>query len=105
MKAPEEKRIAFTFMAEPSLHSELRWTARMEFPPGASADTMLPISVTDGDGNQVESATFEFAGKNLKVRNGHAEISYADFIKGKHSVPLWLHRSGVPPVAGGLTFA
>lgn len=105
MKAPKDKKIAFTFMSEPSLRSELRWTARMEFPPGAGPDATLPITVTDGDGVPVKSATFEFAGMQLAVKDGRAAIAYADFIKGKHSVPLWLHRSGVPPVAGGLTFA
>ena len=53
----------------------------------------------------VREGTLEFAGRNIPVRNGAATIRYADFVKGKHSVPLWLHRKGMPPVPGGLTFA
>ena len=37
--------------------------------------------------------------------NGTRVLTYADFVKGKHSVPLWLYRDGMQPVPGGLTFA
>jgi len=36
--------------------------------------------------------------------DGEAAISYADFIRGKHEVPLWLHRLNIEPIPGGLTF-
>ena len=32
-------------------------------------------------------------------------LAYADFIKGKHDRAIWLHRRGMLPIPGGLTFA
>ena len=105
MKAPRDKKIAFTFMSEPSGRQELKWTARLEFPPGAEADDDLPITVVGGDDEPIGSAVLELAGMSIAVKDGRASVKYADFIKGKHSTSLWLHREGMPPVAGGLTFA
>ena len=61
--------------------------------------------VVDGNDAPVESGTLELAGVKIPVKEGRAEILYADFVKGKHSVPLWLYRDGMQPVPGGLTFA
>lgn len=105
MKTPPDKTIAFTFISHRTEKSEQRWIAHMTFPPGADGSTMLPIEIMDGNDEPVGSGTFEFAGCSLEVRDGMASISYADFVKGKHSVPIWLHRRGMPPVPGGLTFA
>ena len=105
MKTPPDKTVAFTFISHRTEKSEQRWIAHMTFPPGADGSTMLPIEIIDGNDEPVGSGTFEFAGCSLEVRDGMASISYADFVKGKHSVPIWLHRRGMPPVPGGLTFA
>ena len=105
MRTPPDKKIAFTFMSEPSVHTALRWSARLEFPPGATADTVLPITVLDGNEEPVESARLELAGRQMQVRGGRASMTYAEFVAGKHSTPLWLYRNGMPPVPGGLTFA
>lgn len=105
MKTPSDKTIVFTFRSHPAKMIELRWTATLTFPAGAVGETVLPIAVTDGTGSPVAAGSFEFAGRQLPVADGHAEIAYADFVAGKHSVPLWLHREGMPPVPGGLTFA
>ena len=105
MKTPDDKTIAFTFMSHPEKLPELRWTAKLTFPPGSGPDTILPITVVDGNEEPVESAVFELAGKRIPVKDGKASLKYADFVKGKHSVPLWLYRKGVEPVPGGLTFA
>jgi len=105
MKTPEDKRIAFTFMSHPMKDPALRWTAVIVFPPGSTAETVLPITLTDGNGAPIAAATFEFAGQRLAVTDGQASITYADFIRGKSSVPLWLYRQGEQPVPGGLTFA
>lgn len=105
MRTPPDKTIAFTFVSHKTDRSELRWIAHMTFPPGADGSTVLPIELIDGNDEPVKSGTFEFAGRSLDVRDGRASISYADFVKGKHSVPVWLHRQGMPPIPGGLTFA
>ena len=105
MKTPPDKTIAFTFISHMTAKPEQRWIAHMTFPPGSVADTMLQIEIIDGVDAPVREGTFEFAGSSLPVRDGLASIRYADFVKGKHEVPLWLHRKGMPPVPGGLTFA
>ena len=105
MKTPDDKEIAFTFGSHPMKQAESRWTAKVTFPAGATAATTLPVELCDGNGAPVASGVFEFAGQRLAVRDGRASISYADFVKGKHEVALWLHRPGLPPVPGGLTFA
>ena len=105
MKTPDGKTIAFTFHSHPTKDMKARWIAKVTFPPGSTADTVLPISVTDEEGSPIESATFEFAGMSLKVRDGKASMTFGEFIAGKHSVPIWLHRDGMKPVPGVLTFA
>ena len=105
MKTPPDKTIAFTFISHMTAKPELRWIAHMTVPPGSDADTVLQIEIIDGEDRPVDEGVFEFAGCSLPVRDGLASIRYADFVKGKHEVPLWLHRKGMPPVPGGLTFA
>jgi hypothetical protein len=105
VKAPDDKAIAFTFGSYPEKDPAKRWRAKLSFPPGATAETVLPIEVVDGNDAPVADGVFEFAGRRLPVRDGAASISYADFIKGKHAVELWLHRPGLPSVYGGLSFA
>lgn len=104
MRTPADKTVAFTFMSHPARDARLRWKAVLAFPPGATAESRLSIAVTDGDGEPVEEGVFEFAGRRLEVRGGVASIAYADFVAGKHEVPLWLHREGLPSIPGGLTF-
>jgi hypothetical protein len=31
-------------------------------------------------------------------------MTFAEFVAGKHSVPIWLHRKGLKPVPGVPTF-
>ena len=105
MKTPPDKTIAFTFISHMTEEPEQRWIAHLTFPPGAVGETELQIEIIDGEDAPVREGVFEFAGLSLPVRDGLATIRYADFVKGKHEVPLWLHRKGMPPVPGGLTFA
>lgn len=105
MKTPDDKTIAFTFMSHPEKLPELRWTAKITFPPGSGPDTVLPIAVVDGNEEPVASATLELAGMKISVKDGLASLKYSDFVKGKHSVAIWLYRDGMQPVPGGLTFA
>ena len=106
MKTPEGKTITFTFMSQPTHEPKGCWVAKLTFPGGSDANSILPIEIPQGDGSPVREGVFEFAGKRLAVRDGHARIAYADFVKGKHETALWLHRTDVPePIPGGLTFA
>ncbi len=106
MKTPEGKTIAFTFMSQPTVDPAGCWVAKLTFPGGSDANSILPIEINQGDGKPVPEAVFEFAGKRLAVCDGHARIAYADFVKGKHETALWLHRKDVSePIPGGLTFA
>ena len=52
----------------------------------------------------VASGVFEFAGQKLKVKDGEASMTFAQFVAGKHSVPIWLHREGMKPIPGVPTF-
>ena len=105
MKTPPDKTISFTIISHRMPRPELWWMAYITFPAGSDESTVLQIEVK-GDGDvPVKSGTLEFAGQMLKVRNGMASLRYADFVKGVHSVPIWLHRDGMEPVPGGLTFA
>ena len=104
MKTPPDKRIAFKFHSHPTKDLSMRWQATVAFPPGATADTPLEITVLDDDGNRIKSAVFVFAGKELPVVDGSASMTFAEFIAGKHSVPIWLHRKGLRPVPGVPTF-
>lgn len=105
MKTPEGKTIVFTFKSHPAPNLSVRWQAKLTFPPGAGPETELPIEVVDGEEVPVPEGVFEFAGRELPVKNGKASIVYADFIGGKHKTALWLHRPGMDPLPGGLTFA
>ena len=58
----------------------------------------------DGDGRNVDVAVLEFAGKRIDVRDGKAQISYADFIAGKHEKSIWVYRHGILPIPGFLAF-
>lgn len=105
MRTPADKTIVFTFGSHPMKDSSQRWLARLTFPAGADETTDLPITIVDGEENPVADGLFEFAGRGLPVKDGRTSIAYADFISGKHETALWLHRRGMPPVPGGLTFA
>lgn len=105
MKTPADKTIAFMFISQRGDDPALRWFARLTFQPGADGGTMLPIEVIGCGDEPVPEGVFEFAGRRLPVRGGAASILYADFVKGKHKKPIWLHREGMPSVPGGLTFA
>ena len=104
MKTPAEKTITFTFGSHPMKEATQRWRAKLTFPAGATAETVLPISLTDGTDTPISRATFEFAGCRIPIVEGKGSIVYADFIKGKHETALWVYRGGLPPVPGGLTF-
>ena len=104
MKSPADKKIVFFFHSHPTKDIKMQWRAEVTFPPGATAKTPLGISVVDGEDEPVKDAVFEFAGTELQVKDGAASMTFAEFIAGKHSVPIWLHRKGKKPVPGVPTF-
>lgn len=104
MNTPAEKTVILTFNSHPMKDLKMRWMMKLTFPAGATAETVLPMDFVDGENVPVESGTFEFAGRMIPVRDGTAGIVYADFIAGKHESAIWMHREGLPPVPGVLTF-
>lgn len=104
MKSPTDKTIAFTFMALPLVPAADRWTAKLTFPPGSGPETELSLAVTDAAGGPLASGSFELAGRRIKVIDGQASVTFADFIRGVHETTLCLHRRGRVPAPGALTF-
>ncbi len=104
MKTPPGKQITMTFHSHPTKHLYMRWKMQLHFPAGAGEDAVLPLTVVDGEGAPVDVAVLEFAGKRIRVRDGKAALSYADFIAGKHAKSIWLYRHGMLPIPGSLTF-
>ncbi len=104
MNTPPDKKITMTFHSHPTRHLYMRWKMQLHFPQGAGKDATIPITIADGEGKNVDVALLEFAGKRIRVRDGKAEISYADFIAGKHEKSVWLYRHGILPIPGSLTF-
>ncbi len=104
MKTPVDKTLTFSFISHKMKDVSLGWLARVTFPGGSDEGSVLPIEVVDGHGDRVGKAVLEIFGKSLPVMDGISRIKYADFVKGKHEKGVWLHRAGVEPVPGGLTF-
>lgn len=105
MKTPRDKAIAFTYISHPAKSPKLRWQATLAFPAGADETTVLEMTIADGEGQPVKAGFLELAGQNVRIKDGQGTISYADFIKGKHEPGIWLHRKGMMPIPGSLTFA
>ena len=105
MNTPADKRITFTFMSPPALDRGECWQAKLEFPPGAGAETMLPLRVWDGNDVPVEDGVVIIAGTRLRVKGGETALRYSDFVKGKHDPEVWLRREGLPDKPAYLTFA
>lgn len=105
MKTPADKPISFVYVSHPAHEMKMRWSAKLHFKGGEDDGSSLELEIHDGEGEAVKSGAFEFAGKTLKVENGKAVISCRDFVAGKHERAIWLHRAGMAPVPGGLTFA
>ena len=104
MKTPADKKITLTFYSHPMKDLKLRWKALLVFAPGSTDETPAELSIADGEGTPVKSGVFEFAGVRTKVRAGKGKLLCGDFVKGKHEPGIWLHRKGMEPVPGALTF-
>ena len=104
MKTPIDKTLVFTYYSHPVKRPEMRWKAKLEFAPGSTDGSPAFFTFVDGNGESVEAGIFEFAGQRLAVADGRAEIACGDFVRGIHEGGLWLHRKGMPPIPGALTF-
>ena len=104
MKTPADKRIMFTLYSHPMKDLKKRWKAFLVFEPGSTDDAAARLTINDGEGVPVKAGTFEFAGAKTAVQDGKGELRCGDFVKGKHESAIWLHRKGMEPVPGALTF-
>ena len=105
MKTPDDKTVIFTYYSHPEKDLRMRWVMKLTFPAGATAETPLRLDIVDGENAPVASGLMEVAGCKVAIRDGEGTFPYADFVKGKHEGAIWLHREGMPPVPGALTFA
>ena len=104
MKTPDDKQIMFTLYSHPMKDLKKRWKAFLVFAPGSTDESEAELTINDGEGNPVASGVFEFAGASIAVKDGKGALRCSDFVKGKHEGGIWLHREGVEPVPGALTF-
>lgn len=104
MQTPKDKRVVFTLYSHPMKDVRLRWKARLTFGEGLTDKDFAELEINNGEGHPIVSALFEFAGAKIEVKDGIGRLRCADFVRGKHEVPIWLHRKGLPPVPGALTF-
>ena len=70
MKTPEGKTISFTFHSQPLKDLKCRWKATVTFPAGADDETFASVTLADGEGVEIESGEFEFAGMRIAVKDG-----------------------------------
>lgn len=104
MKTPSDREIVFTLYSHPMKDLKQRWKAGLKFAPGSTDSSYAELSIADGEQTPIVKGVFEFAGAKIKVKNGLGKLKCADFVKGKHEGAIWLHRKGLPPVPGALTF-
>ena len=104
MRTPDDKTVVLTFYSHPMKDLKMRWKAQLAFAPGSTDSSFARLSVVDGEGAPVAGGVFEFAGAMTRVRNGAGRLKCADFAKGRNEPGIWLHRKGVVPVPGALTF-
>lgn len=104
MKTPVDKSIVFTLYSHPMKDAKERWKAHLTFEPGSTDETDAILDIVDGEGTQIDEATFEFAGASIMISHGIGRLKCADFVKGKREGGIWLHRKGAAPVPGALTF-
>lgn len=105
MKTPDGKNVRIVFASHQMKNTLERWWASVSFPAGTCGDGQLPVSATDWENRPLDKAVFECFGICIPIKNGKGSVSCADFIKGKHATAVWMHRDGMKPVPGSLTFA
>ena len=104
MRTPPDKRIILTLYSHPTKDLKLRWKAQVTFEPGSDDRSAAALTIADGEGVPVPEGVFEFAGCRIQIVDGRGEMNCGDFVRGRHSSPIWLYRKGVLPIPGALTF-
>ena len=104
MRTPADKTIVFTLYSHPMKDAGQRWKAHLTFAPGSDDASQAVLEIADGTGAPVAEGVFEYAGTTIPVSAGRGLLRCADFVRGKHDGGIWLHRKGMPPVPGALTF-
>ena len=104
MKTPVDKRIVLTYYSHPMKDLKMRWKALLAFAPGSTDATPAEIEIADGEGAPVKGGVFELAGQSIRIKDGKGTVPCGDFVNGKHETAIWLHRKGMVPVPGALTF-
>ena len=104
MQTPVDKKITLTLYSHPMKDLKMRWKATVTFAPGSTDASLADVAMADGEGAPVASGTFEFAGREIAIRDGRGTFACGDFVKGKHEPAIWLYRKGLLPVPGALTF-
>lgn len=105
MRTPADHEVVFAFYSHPAKDLKMRWQATLAFAPGSTDSSYAALSVVDGEGAPLAHGVFEFAGLMTRVKDGKGRIKCADFVRGLHEQAIWLHRRGMAPVPGALTFA
>lgn len=104
MRTPPDKCVTLTLYSHPMKDLGLRWKATVTFAPGSTDDTLAEVNLRDGRGEPIVTGLFELAGVRIAVTAGRGVLRCGDFVRGKHEPGIWLHRPGVAPVPGALTF-
>lgn len=104
MRTPIDKRVIFTLYSHPVKEANLRWKAHLTFEPASTDDTDAVLEIIDGVGEPIHEGTFQFAGSSIVIANGRGLLPCRSFVSGKHDGAIWLHRKGLPPIPGALTF-
>lgn len=105
MKVPEGKNIILTFVSEKVGDAKNRWAVNVTLHGGACSGDFLAVQAEDGEGQPIDVATFEFAGRTIPIRSGIGRLLYDDFVAGKHERGIWMRRPGADAIPGLLTFA
>ncbi len=104
MHTPKDKEIVFTLYSHPVKCLDMRWKARLAFGANSSDNSKAILTIVDGNNAPIKLGIFEFAGSMIKVKDGQGSLKCGDFIKGVHEKAIWLHRKGMVPIPGALTF-
>ena len=104
MKTPKDKTLTLTFYSHPMKDLKMRWKALLTFAAGSTDASFATLAIADGEGTPIASGAFEFAGAAIRIKSGKGKLRCGDFVRGKHETAIWLHRKGLPPVPGALTF-
>ena len=103
MKSPD-KTLFFFYRSIPKDLNEDIWIVRVTLPPNSTGDSLMIVEATDGNEKPLESATFEFMGRRVRISSGKGAVPYGDFVKGMSEKSVWMFRPDRAPVPGGLTF-